>query len=190
MTIRQQGAGHPQHMTGTEVGGNTHNIGVLDSRVANLEYGFKEINATLGHLSSRLDERFNTIGNQIADGGKTQWPILISLFMAALSFTTALGYLTLQPIKDRQFEQADNLKEIRLNLVPRGELAEKWLANAHEFDNIRATSSERYKSILDQVDDVRKQYRDIYGVADVIRDLSNRIRGIEAKELKPDGASK
>ncbi len=165
----------------TQEGLSPMNTAVLDQRVTGVEYDIKDLKSSILILGNRMDDNFNRFKDQLVANSKTQWPLLISIFMAAFTFTSAMGYLTLQPIKDRQYEMTDGLKEVRLQLVPRGEHAEKWAASAREFDFIRTTSSERYKAVLDQIEDIRRQYREIYGAADIIRDLNSRLKSIESQ---------
>ncbi len=169
-------------------------IGLIDQRVAGLEIGYEKLNTAIGHVSSRMDDRFGrlddkfsagleALGQKIADSGKTAWPLLISIFMAAFTFTSAMGYLTLQPIKDRQAEQGEYIKDLRAQMVPRAELLEKALANDKTAEFIRNTSAERYKIILEQIDDLRKQYRDLYGAPKMLEALDARLRAMESRGM-------
>lgn len=157
-----------------------NNTAVLENRVTGLERGQSDIVVTLKHLRERFDDQFLTLGKQITDGHRAPWSLLLGCFLATFSLLGALGMLYSQPVKEHQAIQDKAIELLGSQQVPRAEHVERWRLSDRELDYIKATSAERYKSILDQIDDIRRQYRDIYGAADIIRDLNSRLKNIEA----------
>lgn len=158
------------------------NIGVLDQRVTGLEHGFKDLNTSLIHLSTRIDDKFGNLGTLISERSKANWPLLISIVSLMLMITSALGFLTLQPLKDRQSEIIEAQKDLRAQLVPRGEHKTLWDKADAEARYIKDTNSEAVRVLQAQIDDLKKQYSEIYNAPQHLRDITDRIRQLESMQ--------
>lgn len=88
-------------------------IGILSQRTTNLEtlvgdmrrafdQSISSVNASIGAMSSKVEERFNSISAGIAERNKTQWPVIWSAI--GVSFAVLAYFVTQSqaPIKDTQ----------------------------------------------------------------------------------------
>ncbi len=157
------------------------NLGVLDIKVQSLELAYKDLNTQLNHLGSRIDDKLAALSSLFSERSRTQWPLLISMGTLLFMITSALGFLTLEPLKARQGDLAEIIKEIRIQQVPRGEMLERWAQSAREFESVKQTHVDAIEFVQSQLDDVKARYRDIYSARDVIKDLGDRLKELETQ---------
>lgn len=160
------------------------NIGVLDQRVTGLEHGFKDLNTALTHLSTRIDDKFGNLGTLISERSRTNWPIFISMGSLLFMIISALGFLTLQPLKDRQFDFVEIIKELRLNQVPRSEHVERWRSFDKDIENVRNRIIYESTNLEKSIDDIRKKVNDTYSARDVLLELRERLARLELEYAK------
>lgn len=110
------------------------NYARLDQRVTGLEQLMKDINAGIGDLAKKFDER-----------GKTPWPVLLTAGGIMITLVGLIGTSWKAPIDAMLIRQEQDIRQVRADQVPRVEI-----------DNLRElTGRERddMKGRLDRLED-------------------------------------
>lgn len=190
-------------------------ITTIDTSLADLRRDtatqIQGINATLGALASKIDERFNAIAATMAERNKTQWPVIWSAIGVSFAVFAYIFTQNLTPIKESQSDLKDSVTLITQNMVTQAEL--KWRTDRSSEDrrtmndNIiylrdntvsRNEWSERSKTLDVQIsdlgrriDDISKAQGEVYGTRDIIQDLKaeildlrNQYRGLANGKLQ------
>jgi hypothetical protein len=160
------------------------NIDRLDQRVTGLEHGQKDLSTSLVHLSTRIDDKFNTLGTLVQERSRTQWPLLYSAAGLVISVMTIIGFLAMKPTDNKIADHDDFLKELRVSLVSRQEHVERWKSYDKDIDNLRSRLIYETTNIDKNIEDLRKKFNDTYGARDIILDLKDRIGRLEAEAPK------
>lgn len=139
----------------------------MDHDLVSLRQDFSTMKAEQGALSRQMSGVVTAIDNltkQVADSKQTQWPVLISLLSLIIVVMSGLGFLAFQPLREKQVEMYGDMKYVsREQMVPRGELQEKWRGTEKDIDNVRQRIASEAGQIQRQVDELRNQYNSTYG---------------------------
>ena len=145
---------------------------------------FSALNVRMSTVESAVVKIADDIGGlrrQFIEGRTTQWPVLISLGSLLFVVISGLGFITMQPMKDKQYELSQDLRAVvRDQLVPRQEMVERWAANTRDLEYLRQRITREAEDLQRQIDSVSKKYTDIYSAPDLIKDLSDRLRSLES----------
>lgn len=174
-------------------------ITTIDTSLADLRRDtatqIQGINATLGALASKIDERFNAIAATMAERNKTQWPVIWSAIGVSFAVFAYIFTQNLTPIKESQSDLKDSVTLITQNMVTQAEL--KWRTDRSVEDRTRMNESliylrdntvtrnewsERSRTLDVQmtdlgrrIDDISKAQGEVYGTRDIIQDLKAEI---------------
>lgn len=129
------------------------NGGALAARVDNLEQSVSAIRGDIANLSQLI------MASQ-----KTPWSTLISAAGVIIIITTGFSQLSLQPIRDQAMRNAEDIKRIDSNIVPRGEHEERWRAQD------QALAGEQR-----EIDEIRQDLGSTYSLKDALTHMQTDI---------------
>lgn len=156
-------------------------LGSLSARTTNLEQqvaqGFSELRRELGTLVSSFNAQVQSLSTTFTQSQKTPWATLIAAagFMLLLEgqFINAakepiqhdIGALS--SIDVRLWQEIDKIND---HIVTRGEHEQKW-----------ASYDKQISAILDQIKEIKGDYKDIYSAKDIIKTLAEKVDRLEAE---------
>lgn len=140
------------------------NGGALGARVDNLENVATAIRTDIAELRTLV------VASQ-----KTPWGTLISAAGVIIIVTTGFSQLSLQPIHDAGARNADDIRQIQANIVPRGEHQGHWDITAAEITNLQK-----------QIDQQRSDFGSTYSLRDALADMQKRLDKLEDKNRHLD----
>lgn len=131
--------------------------GALGARVDNLEVGVSAIRGDIAELRQLV------VASQ-----KTPWSTLIAAAGFIVLVTTAFSQLSLQPIRDSNSRNTDDIRQLNDNIVTRGEHTQHW-----------AKTDADIASLQKQIDQVRSDFGNTYSLHDALGDLQKRLDRLE-----------
>lgn len=131
--------------------------GALNARVDNLEKSVGAIRSDIASLSQLV------VASQ-----KTPWGTLISAAGVIIIITTGFSQLSLQPIRDQASRNAEDIRTINSQIVPRGEHQGHWDITAAEITNLQK-----------QIDQQRSDFGSTYSLRDALADMQKRLDKLE-----------
>lgn len=118
-------------------------IGILSQRTTNLEGAVASVNASIVAMSSKVDERFNSLAASIADQRRPQWQA-ISVILVFVGMVGALAYW---PIREATGDLKSAIQTVAERMVTREEL--DWRAGRATED--RAKNADAFKELRDMI---------------------------------------
>lgn len=131
--------------------------GALGARVDNVENVVAAIRTDIAELRTLV------VANQ-----KTPWSTLIAAAGFIVLVTTAFSQLSLQPIRDQANRNAEDIRQINANIVPRGEHQGHWDITAAQIANLQK-----------QIDLQRSDFGSTYSLRDALADMQKRLDKLE-----------
>lgn len=104
--------------------------------------------------------RFGTVATTIAACLGAVGTIAVAIWFAIS--------IAMAPLQKQLDSQADAIKEIRGELVPRAEHTRDWNAQDQHFSDVQR-----------QIDENKRDIHDMYSAHDALSDLSERLRALE-----------
>lgn len=181
-------------------------IGILSQRTTNLETVVGDVrrelnqsilglNQSIGAMSTRVDERFNSIASTIAERSRPQWQAL-SVMLAAL---VVMGGLLYWPVREQAEDMKGAISKIVDRMVTQEELV--WRSDRGKEDRDRTFASiadlrsgsvtrnewsERNASrdlqiinLQREIDELKRSTLATYNVRDVILALQSQVERLQ-----------
>lgn len=185
-------------------------VGILSQRTANLEGGFVDfrrevnqqfisVNAAVGSLMTKMDERFTALASAMAEKNKTQWPVIWSAIGVSGAVLAYFVTQNLAPIKETQSEIKQSIVTVVDKMVTQQEM--KWRTDRGAEDRVRTDAAiadiraglvpraehervwqnydQRFTDEQRQIDELKSSSASTYNVRDVLLDLRNRLDALE-----------
>jgi BMFP domain-containing protein YqiC len=181
------------------------NFGAVDQRIRATENQQSQFLTQFNSFVVRVEGMFNSLSSKIEERSRPQYALLVSIGIFGLSVLTAVGWLAYAPIRENQTDQKAATLEIQKAIVALVQnIGEKYVTTREQADrssrtradidrlnsdigsleaNMRRDQASADGNLQRQIDELKKQFGELYSPRDAFQQLQRRIDALEARQL-------